>query len=118
MSVDPRPPKEDTMSELGDDILKSLNEAIAYAKGDTDKAVAHEIDVETPDIRAVRAKLEMSQPEFAATFGFNLHTLRGWEQGRRRPDRATSILLRVIENDPESVVRAIHDLDEKKTRRA
>lgn len=100
------------MSDLGDDILKSLNEAIAYAKGDEETAVTHVVDVETPDVRAVRARLEMSQSEFAAAFGFNIHTLRGWEQGRRRPDRATTILLRVIQTDPESVVRAIHDLDE------
>ena len=30
-----------------------------------------------------------------------------WEQGRRVPDRATRVLLTVIDLDPEAVVRAL-----------
>ena len=35
------------------------------------------------------------------------HTLRDWEQGAHRPDKAALVLLTVIANDPDAVVRAL-----------
>ncbi len=52
-------------------------------------------------IKALRARLGLSQREFSAMFGINMHTLRNWEQGRRRPDRTACILLKLTEADPE-----------------
>jgi putative transcriptional regulator len=40
-------------------------------------------------------------------FGFTLDTVQQYEQGRRRPSGPVSTLLRVIETDPEAVVRAL-----------
>ena len=59
------------------------------------------------DVRALRQKLDMTQEEFAAKFNLPLGTIRDWEQGTHRPDRAAQILLRVIANEPEAVVRAL-----------
>lgn len=59
------------------------------------------------DVRKLRLSLSMSQPEFATKFGFNVCTLRQWEQDRRRPDRAARVLLMVISHCPEMVMRAI-----------
>ena len=56
-----------------------------------------------PNPRAVRRKLKMSQSEFARAFGFNLATLRDWEQGRSAPDQAVRSFLTVIVNDPDGV---------------
>lgn len=62
---------------------------------------------EEVDVKAVRKKLELSQLEFACRFGFNLGTLRNWEQGRRRPDGPARVLLMVIAYDPDAVMHAL-----------
>jgi putative transcriptional regulator len=62
----------------------------------------------TPEqVRALRARLGLSQAQFARRFGFTLDTVQQYEQGRRRPSGPASTLLRVIEADPDSVVRAL-----------
>jgi DNA-binding transcriptional regulator YiaG len=63
----------------------------------------------TPDqVRALRAKLGLSQSQFALRFGFTIDTVQQYEQGRRRPSGPASTLLRVIEAEPEAVIRALH----------
>ena len=59
------------------------------------------------ELRALRAKLGLTQKQFARRFGFALETLRQYEQGRRRPRGPEAILLRVIAVDPEAVIRAL-----------
>lgn len=69
------------MSESFQSIKQGLNEAIAFAQGQTTGAMVHEF---APlDIEAVRAQVGMTQAEFAATFGISLGTLRHWERGDR-----------------------------------
>jgi putative transcriptional regulator len=51
--------------------------------------------------------LGLSQAQFARRFGFTLDTVQQYEQGRQRPSGPASTLLRVIEADPEGVVRAL-----------
>ncbi len=60
-----------------------------------------------PTVRALRAKLNMTQEEFAARFHLPLGTIRDWEQGAHRPDKAAQVLLTVIAKDPDAVVRAL-----------
>lgn len=61
------------------------------------------------DVRAVRLGLKLTQEEFAERFGLPLGTVRDWEQGAHRPDRAAQVLLRVIAKNPEAVMRALKD---------
>jgi putative transcriptional regulator len=62
----------------------------------------------TPEqVRALRAKLGLSQAQFALRFGFTIDTVQQYEQGRRRPSGPASTLLRVIEAEPEAVIRAL-----------
>ena len=49
----------------------------------------------------------MSQAKFAKSFGLELSTVQNWEHGRRRPEGAARVLLRVIEREPEAVQRAL-----------
>jgi putative transcriptional regulator len=65
----------------------------------------------TVDVRALRHKLELSQSEFAARFGFAPATLRNWEQGRTQPDGPARILLAVIAHHPEAVEDALRQAD-------
>lgn len=59
------------------------------------------------DVKAVREGLGLSQDEFAVRFGLDAASLRNWEQGRTRPDRAVRALFKVIEREPEAVERAL-----------
>jgi len=58
-------------------------------------------------LRALRARLGLTQAQFARRFGFSLDTVQQYEQGRRRPSGQAATLLRVIEADPNAVVRAL-----------
>ncbi len=60
-----------------------------------------------PSVRALRAKLNLTQEEFAARFHLPLGTVRDWEQGAHRPDTAAQVLLTVIAKDPDAVARAL-----------
>src|SRR6266498_3674205 len=53
-----------------------------------------------PDVRAIRAKIKVTQEEFASRFGLSLRTVQDWEQGRFEPDQASRTLLRLIERIP------------------
>ena len=63
---------------------------------------------EPDDVRAVRAKLGQSQPEFALLIGVSVATLRNWEQGRRTPEGPALALLRVAARNPRAVIEALH----------
>jgi putative transcriptional regulator len=60
-----------------------------------------------PDTKRIREKLKLTQEEFSDRFEIPLGTLRDWEQGVGKPDRSARTLLRVIEQDPEGVVKAL-----------
>jgi putative transcriptional regulator len=53
-----------------------------------------------------RTTLKLSQDKFATLLGVSVGTLRGWEQGRRKPNRAAEVLLRVAVKNPEAVLEA------------
>jgi len=91
------------------------------AMTDGDITAAAEADPDTPSptevlldwieaaarIKRIRAAQGLSQTAFAEQYDIPAATLRDWEQGRRRPDRATLAYLQVIEREPEAVRRAL-----------
>lgn len=87
--------------------------AMAAEDGDawTDADVASAVTVYPPptaeQVRSLRAKLGLSQARFALRFGFTIDTVQQYEQGRRTPSGPASTLLRVIEAEPEAVIRAL-----------
>jgi putative transcriptional regulator len=60
-----------------------------------------------PSTKRIRAKLHLTQEQFAGNFNLPLGTVRDWELGRRQPDTAARNLLRVIEHNPEVVIEAL-----------
>ncbi len=93
------------MSKAGDRILKAAEEALAFAEG---KCEGHRVHTpEAIDVGALRQRLNMSQGAFAATFGLPKRTIQDWEQGRRYPEGAARVLLKVIAHEPEAVKRAL-----------
>jgi putative transcriptional regulator len=77
----------------------------------TDEDFANAIVVYPPpwaeQVKAVRARLGLSQVRFAHRFGFTVDTIRQYEQGRRVPSGPASTLLKVIAADPGTVIRAL-----------
>lgn len=62
---------------------------------------------ESVDVKKIRIRLGLSQQAFAATYGFALSAVRDWEQGYRRLERSGRILLKIVQNDPKAVTRAL-----------
>lgn len=91
------------MSRAGSRLIQAAQEAAAMARGEVVPGAVMHVP---PDVRAIRARLKLSQPAFAKRFGLPVGTVRDWEQGRTVPDQAARVLLRVIESDPEAVQRA------------
>lgn len=96
------------MSEAFESIRRGLIEARRYAEGDTDGSVIHEIAVPSvPDVKTIRAKTRLSQERFAASIGVSLGTLKGWEQGRRRPEGPARVLLALVDRKPTIIQEAL-----------
>jgi putative transcriptional regulator len=62
-----------------------------------------------PNVRALRRRMKLTQQQFAERFGLPLGTVRDWEQGAHRPDRAAQVLLTVIASNPDAVIRALRE---------
>jgi len=93
-------------TEAGQSIIRGLNQAIAWARGD--ETAARVIYVPSAvDVKAIRTKLGLSQGDFADRYGFSRRTIQEWEQGRALPDSAVRAYLTVIEHDPRAVERAL-----------
>lgn len=95
------------MSKIADSVRRSLKKAVVRAAGKVDKR-AYRIHVPKKiDVRSIRTRLDMTQEEFAARFGFSVNTLRRWEQGSRQPEGPTRTYLLVIERAPKAVQKAL-----------
>jgi putative transcriptional regulator len=90
------------MSTLGNDLIRSLNEALAHAMGEGPAIVHAPV---TP--REVRKQAQLTQAQMAPLMGMSLSGYRKWEQGTRRVSGPAATLLRVIEREPEAVRRAL-----------
>ena len=55
------------------------------------------------DISALRRFVGLTQTQFARAMGISVHTLRNWEQGRRRPDGPAIALLRIAARHPRII---------------
>lgn len=88
---------------FGRELLKSMEQALAYTKGEEVTARVTAVMVPNVDVREIRRRLGLSQSGFAAKFGFAPASVRNWEQGRRIPDGPARILLAVIGEHPEVV---------------
>ena len=63
-------------------------------------------EIEAPDVRAIRVKLKMTQKTFATRFSLSLRTVQQWEQYRTTPDMPARILLKAIEQSPDTIAEA------------
>jgi putative transcriptional regulator len=84
-------------------VAEGLREAIAFARGDLQGAIVHEIKASDTDVRAIRDATGLSQTAFARSIGVAVGTLRGWEQRRRKPEGPARVLLALIGKNPSLV---------------
>ncbi len=95
---------------MDDKLFKELNanleEAVKVAKGASAPKSVYVV-LSPAEIKAIRASVRMSQAVFARSFQLSLDTIKGWEQGKRKPDVAAANYLRMIKADPEYVQRAL-----------
>ena len=90
-----------------DKIAAGLRDAAAIERGEADPSTYRVHVPETVDVKAIRAKLNLSQSAFAKRFGFSIAAVQDWEQNRRSPEASARILLKVIDREPEAVQRAL-----------
>lgn len=55
------------------------------------------------DVAALRRFVGLTQEDFAQALGISVHTLRNWEQGRRRPEGPAIALLRIAARHPKLI---------------
>ncbi|WP_313453446.1 helix-turn-helix domain-containing protein [Stutzerimonas nitrititolerans] len=58
-------------------------------------------EVQLTPVSEVRAKVGVSQAQFAALLSVSVRTLQDWEQGRRNPSGAAKTLIQVAHRHPE-----------------
>jgi putative transcriptional regulator len=91
--------------DIGKGILEGLEELRAWKRGEIALEVVN-VDPMPPErIKAIRKKVAKSPAKFEARYGISAATVNGWEQGRRKPDLASRLLLKAIDADPDFMER-------------
>ncbi len=98
--------------ELFNELLESVRHGGAILRGEKKPAQIYEFS--EPDVRRIREQYGLSQAKFASLMGISVATLRNWEQGRRKPEGAARILLRVAAKHPESVLDVVGNVKLRK----
>lgn len=91
--------------EMFNELMESVKQAGDIRKGKR-KPARHTV-IDEPDVAAIRAKHNMTQPEFASLLGISMGTLRNWEQGRRKPQGPAKVLLKIAEKRPEAILESL-----------
>jgi putative transcriptional regulator len=60
-----------------------------------------------PPIAEIRAKVGLSQSEFARLLGVSVRTLQEWEQGRRAPSGPARTLLAIAARNPKVLLQTV-----------
>ena len=90
-------------SAVGETLVESFSEAVAWARGEVELPVREYHPPENVDVEPIRRRLGLTQANFARVFGLNVATVRDWEQGRRTPEGPARTLLAIIARHPEIV---------------
>ncbi len=92
----------ETKTNVGSEFLEAMQQAADILTGKLAPARVWHPPARV-DVRVIRDRLGLSQPEFARRFGFSVSAVREWEHGRRQPEAAARVLLLVIASRPEVV---------------
>jgi putative transcriptional regulator len=82
------------MQAFQDDLLEAVRDMKAGR-------AARITEVKRPAAADARARVGLSQSQFAALLGVSVRTLQNWEQGRSSPSGAAQTLIRVAMTAPQ-----------------
>ncbi|CAH2840393.1 NadS family protein [Salmonella enterica] len=88
-------------NQFFDDLMTSVNQAVAISKGEMEPARVTKIPV--PDVKAIRAKAGYKQKDFAQLVGVSPSLVEAWEQHRRVPSGSALKILKMLENNPNLI---------------
>lgn len=99
--------KADKLTKADKRLIAAARQAVAIARGEADPST---YVVRLPpeiDVKAIRKTIGVTQAEFAARYGFNIASVRDWEQGQSRPTGPVRAYLLVIDRERDAVDRAL-----------
>jgi putative transcriptional regulator len=92
-------------AKFGGNLIAGAKQILAHVEG-RKRMKEHTLPVPI-DVKGIRAKVGMSQTQFAEAFCLNRRTLQQWEQGKASPDLAVRAYLTVIGRSPDVVKAAL-----------
>jgi putative transcriptional regulator len=91
--------------ELFRKLTSSIEEAIEIKHGR--KKLSRITKYAPVNVKEIRSSLHYSQSKFATIMGVSSKTLQNWEQGRREPTGPARTLLKVVQKNPNAVMKAL-----------
>ena len=99
---------------LGQELISSLNEALAHRRGEITLRTARLDDLPPPPALSASSisrlrldRLRVSQPIFARMLGVSPSTVKAWEQGTKRPNGPARRLLQIVSRNPSEFLTAV-----------
>ena len=92
--------------ELFDDLVQSLKEAGAVARGEA--RASRRTTLPQVSAKSVRERVGLSQGDFARLIDVSVKTLQNWEQNRRQPTGPAAALLKIVGTAPDVALKALH----------
>ena len=90
---------------LFDDLVQSLGEAMAIAKGETQ--ASRQFEIALLDVKTIRERAGVSQSELARLMRVSEKTIQRWERHQRKPGGPAVALLKVLQVAPEIVTKIL-----------
>lgn len=87
-------------------IIKGLQEAVEYEKGNLKGVKKHVVTVKTlpvykaKEIKKIRTKLDLSQSAFANIIGVSKKAVEAWEAGVNIPQGPAQRMLEILDKEP------------------
>ena len=94
-----------------DSIVRGLNEAIDYERGNLKGVRTHTIKIKplplykANEIKKIRLSLNLSQVAFANIVGVSKKTVEAWESGRNIPKGSSLRMLEMLDKDGQGMVK-------------
>lgn len=84
--------------DIGAEILEGIRQ---IKRGEVGRVV------NVPPVAETRARVGLSQSEFAHLLGVSVRTLQEWEQGRRAPSGPARMLLAIAHKNPKVLLEVV-----------
>lgn len=96
-----------TKRELFAELTEGLEAFADYRAGKrtlkTHQVARKTVSIAPEELRLVREKLNLSQAVFARYLHTGESTYQNWEQGRAKPNAQAVLLIRMVEQNPETL---------------